>query len=39
MLTRSSSRWTGLLSSIFLKHLVDKTLRRMQAAVLAERFA
>jgi len=39
MLTRSSSRWTGLLGSILLKHLVDETLRRIQAAVLAERFA
>ncbi|WP_416365496.1 recombinase family protein [Sphingomonas aerolata] len=29
----------GLLSSIFLKHLVDKTLRGMEAAVLAGRFA
>ena len=29
----------GLLGSIFLKHLVDKTLRGMEAAVLAWRFA
>ena len=29
----------GLLGSIFLKHLVDKTLRGMEAAVLAGRFA
>jgi hypothetical protein len=39
MSTRSNSRWTGLLGSILLKHLVDKTLRGMEAAVLAERFA
>ncbi|WP_277971266.1 recombinase family protein, partial [Sphingomonas echinoides] len=29
----------GLLGSIFLKHLIDKTLRGMEAAVLAGRFA